>query len=264
MSDLQPVSSFSDGAAYERLMGRWSRKTGHIFLDWIGAGARLAWLDVGCGNGSFTEEVIARCNPAAITGLDPSEGQLDHARASTAGAAATYVQGNATSLPFADGAFDVAVMALVISFVPDPLAAVKEMQRVTRSGGIVAAYMWDFVGLGRPGALLSDTLEQMGVPPHFPPRIDAARQNKMREIWEHAGLVDVETRELRIMTDFQDFEDFWASSTLPVGPLGTFVNRMDVQKRDELKAKVRERLSEFGDGPIAIPAWANAVKGRVA
>ncbi|MDB5641258.1 MAG: methyltransferase type 11 [Hyphomicrobiales bacterium] len=251
---------FNDGAAYERLMGRWSRKTGHLFLDWLDVPPGLDWLDVGCGNGAFTEEVIARCQPASIVGVDPSEAQLAFAR--SRGAAATYLQSDATHLPVADASVDVAVMALVISFVPDPPAAVREMKRCVRKGGVIGAYMWDFVGPARPGALISNTLEQMGVAPQFPPRIDAARQDMMREIWEAAGLTDVETRELRITTEFPSFQDFWESNTLPVGPLGTFVSKMDEAKREELKERVRAALPS-GDGPVSLPAWANAVKGQV-
>jgi ubiquinone/menaquinone biosynthesis C-methylase UbiE len=257
------TGTFNDGAAYERLMGRWSRKTGRLLLDWLDVAPGLDWLDVGCGNGAFTEEVIARCKPRAITGIDPSEGQLAFARSRAEGASATYIVGNAMKLPFADASFDVSVMPLVIAFVPDPLAGVREMKRTTRKGGIVSAYMWDFTVSSRPGALITEALRKMGMPPDYPPSIDAALQDKMREIWTEAGLVDVETRELRIMTEFSSFEDFWSSNTLPVGPMGMFVSKLDDEKRDALKQEVRAALPGSADGPVSIPAWANAVKGRV-
>lgn len=106
---------FSDGKTYERMMGRWSKHAGRIFLDWLDAPKDWHWVEVGCGNGAFTEELIARTAPRAVDAIDPSQG-----------------------LPIADNGFDAAAMALVITFLPDPAKAVAEMARVVRPGGIVA------------------------------------------------------------------------------------------------------------------------------
>src|SRR3954471_13680481 len=111
---------FEDGAGYERLMGVWSRLAGSIFLDWVHAPRGLAWLDVGCGNGAFTELIVQRCAPATVNGIDPSEAQLKFARSRPGTPGATYVQGEATRLPFDDASFDAASMALVLFFVPEP------------------------------------------------------------------------------------------------------------------------------------------------
>ena len=121
---------FTDGQAYERLMGRWSRIVGKEFLDWLDAPTNRRWLDVGCGNGAFTEELIARCAPAAVIALDPSDDQLAFARARAGMNVADFRVGDAQNLFFADHSFDVAVMALVISFLPDPDKAIAEMTRV--------------------------------------------------------------------------------------------------------------------------------------
>src|SRR6187455_1204323 len=134
---------FRDGAAYERYMGVWSRLAGDQFLDWLAPSAGLAWLDVGAGNGAFTEMLVERCTPASVVGIDPSEEQLAFARARPALSAVSFVRGDAQALPFADDGFDAAVMPLVIFFVPDPKKGVAEMARVVRSGGIVTAYAWD-------------------------------------------------------------------------------------------------------------------------
>src|SRR5882672_146450 len=129
-------------------MGRWSQRAGEIFLDWLDPPKGLRWLDVGCGNGAFTEVLIDRCAPAAVTAIDPSEGQLAYARTRPAAKLAQFQLGEAQALPFADGSFDAAVMALVIAFVPDPAKAVAELARVVRPGGLVATYMWDMIGGG--------------------------------------------------------------------------------------------------------------------
>src|SRR3954454_9856047 len=118
---------FNDGAVYERLMGRWSQLAGTTFLEWLALPKGLKWLDVGCGNGAFTETLIAKNAPAEVTGIDPSEGQLAYARTRPGAKLAKFQLAGAQDLPFAGKSFDAAIMALVISFVPDPAKAVSEM-----------------------------------------------------------------------------------------------------------------------------------------
>ena len=132
MSELQ--LRFDDGAAYERMMGVWTRFAGQIFLDWLAPAPNLKWVDVGCGNGAFTELLLERGAPAEIVGIDPSEGQLAFARRRPAARVAKFRQGDAQALPYSDSSFDAAVMALVIFFVPDPAKGVAEMARVVRPG----------------------------------------------------------------------------------------------------------------------------------
>jgi ubiquinone/menaquinone biosynthesis C-methylase UbiE len=137
----QPIR-FDDGAAYERMMGAWSQLVGSVFLDWLSPVKGQRWIDVGCGNGAFTEQLIQRCAPVEAQGIDPSEAQLAFARTRPGAAGAVFLQGDAMVLPFEADRFDAAVMALVIHFVPDPAKGVGEMTRVVRPGGLVAAYVW--------------------------------------------------------------------------------------------------------------------------
>lgn len=129
------ANMFSDGKAYERMMGQWSRVVGTGFLDWLAPAEGLRWLDSGCGNGAFTEEILARCAPAAVDAVDPSEGQIAFAKTRPAAAHARFAIGDAQALAFADDSFDVAIMALVIAFLPHPERAAAEMRRVTRPAG---------------------------------------------------------------------------------------------------------------------------------
>ena len=163
---------FNDGAAYERMMGTWTRLAGAVFLDWLEPAAGLRWLDVGCGNGAFTQLVIERCAPEAIDGVDPSEAQLAYARARPSARMARFQLGDAMAAPFPDDAFDVAVMALVIFFVPDPAKGVAEMTRVVRPGGTVATYVWDMMGGGHPLELMHAEMHAMGFATPRPPRSD--------------------------------------------------------------------------------------------
>src|SRR5688572_32139924 len=126
----RPAIQFDDGAAYERLMGVWSRVAGDVFLDWLAPADGLRWLDIGCGNGAFTELLVQRCVPSAVHGIDPSEGQLAFARTRTATRAVAFELGDAMALPYADRQFDVAVMALVVVFIADPARGLREMVRV--------------------------------------------------------------------------------------------------------------------------------------
>lgn len=138
------TSFFTDGEAYEKLMGRWSRAAGEVFIDWLALPPGLRWLDVGCGTGAFTELVLDRCSPKEISAIDPAENQIAYAKCRPAATRASYRIGDAQSLPYANDEFDVSVMAVVIHFVPDPAKGVVEMACVTRPGGTVATYTWDF------------------------------------------------------------------------------------------------------------------------
>lgn len=128
MSDARNV--FTDGEAYERVMGRWSRVVGDIFLDWLSLQQGLRWLDVGCGTGSFTESVLHHSVPSAISAIDPAEDQIAYAKGRPLASRVDYRVGDAQNLPFNEGEFDVATMALAITFVPDRAKAVAEMKRV--------------------------------------------------------------------------------------------------------------------------------------
>jgi ubiquinone/menaquinone biosynthesis C-methylase UbiE len=161
----EPGQMFSDGKTYERMMGRWSKLAGRIFLVWLDPPKNLNWIEVGCGNGAFTEELIARCAPRAVSAVDPSPGQLDFARTRPAAKLAQFSLGDAQALPFPDRSFDAAAMALVITFIPDPAKAVAEMARAVRPGGEVATYMWDTLNGGVPLAPIEAALKAMGKPP---------------------------------------------------------------------------------------------------
>src|SRR5579862_2003632 len=160
---------FTDGTAYERLMGRWSGVAGATFLDWLAPSPGLRWLDAGCGNGAFTELLIARCAPGEVHGVDPSPEQIAYARTRPGMAVATFREGDAQRLPFPDDSFDMAVMALVISFIPDPAKAVAELARVVRPGGWVATYMWDTTAGGSPTQPMTAALRSMGIAYPMPP-----------------------------------------------------------------------------------------------
>ncbi|MCH9670790.1 MAG: methyltransferase domain-containing protein [Gammaproteobacteria bacterium] len=257
----QPIQ-FNDGAAYERMMGRWSRLAGDVFLDWLAVESGLRWVDVGCGNGAFTEAVIERCAPSAIEGVDPSQGQLEFARTRDGVSLARFHQGDAMSLPQEDNSFDVAAMALVLFFVPDPVKGLAEMRRVVTPGGVVSAYAWDILGGGFPLHAFQEELRAMGLTPPLPPSVEASRLKAMEELWVSAGLVDVEVREITVERTFTDFDDLWGTSLL--GPsVGPMIASMGHSDANGLKQRLEAQFPVQNDGRITYSARANAVKGRV-
>jgi SAM-dependent methyltransferase len=254
---------FDDGAAYEQMMGKWSRLAGEIFLDWLAPLPGWRWIDIGCGNGAFTELIVERCAPSEVAALDPSPAQLAFARSRPAARLARFQQGDAMALSYADGSFDAAVMALVIFFIPDPAKGVAEMARVVCPGGTVATYAWDMLGGGLPHEPLHAEMRAMGVTPPRPPSSGASRMQALRDLWTGAGLDAIATKEIVVQRTFASFDDFWTTSLLgsSVGPSIAAMAAGDVE---QLKTRVRARLPADATGRIAYSARANAIKGRVA
>ena len=244
-------------------MGKWSQLAGEAFLKWLAPKPALRWLDVGCGNGAFTELLIERCSPATVYGVDPAEGQIAYARSRPASRLATFGLGDAMALPFPDNSFDVAVMPLVLFFVPEPPRGVAEMARVVCPGGLVTAYSWDMIGGGFPYQALQAEMREMNAVVRVAPNPDASRMKVVRELWEGAGLQDVETHEISVQRTYENFDDYW--TTILKGPsVRPGLAAMKPETLAKLQYRMRVRLPEDADGRITCSARANAIKGRVA
>lgn len=253
---------FNDGAAYERYMGVWSQLAGSAFLDWLAPQTAQQWLDIGCGNGAFTEMLVEHCAPSTIDGIDPSEAQLVYARTRPLLNAAQFQQGDAMSLPYADNSFDVAVMPLVIFFVPDPAKGVAEMLRVVRAGGIVTAYAWDLMGGGFPYEVLRLELKERGISAPLPPSPNAGSQQVLHDLWTQAGLQDIEIKETVVERTFSSFDEYWAI-VLQAPSLGSTLAALATNDLIAFKEAVRSRLTIDESGQIVCSGRANAIKGRV-
>lgn len=253
---------FDDGAGYERAMGLWSRPVGEVFLDWLAPPPGLRWLDVGCGNGAFTELLMQRCAPAEAQGVDPSEAQLAFARTRPGARGAHFRQGDAMALPFDDDAFDAVAMALAIFFVPEPARGVAEMARVVRPGGLVATYAWDFTGGGFPWALVQEEVRAAGLTHPLPPSVGVEQLDSLRDLWSGAGLRDIETRQITVQRHFSDLAEFWDALSGTASLRDTLAN-MPPGDLARLKERVEARLRIDGSGAVTHNATANAIKGRV-
>jgi SAM-dependent methyltransferase len=252
--------TFNDGAAYEAFMGVWSRLVGEVFLDWLAPQPGWRWADIGCGNGASTELLLDRCQPAMIEGIDPSAAQLAFARDRLAGRPVRFQQGSALDLPYADGGFDAAVMALVLFFVPDPARGVAEMARVVAPGGTVAAFSWDMLGGGFPIQALHEEAEVLGLTVPRPPSLASSRREDMQALWTAAGLRDVGTRAITVTRSFPSFDTYWTTSLR--GPtMSGVMAAAPAGVSEALRDRVRARVPDDVAGGITIAATANAVKG---
>ncbi len=256
-----PEIRFDDGAAYERMMGNWSRRAGTVFLDWLAPPSGLRWIDVGCGNGAFSGLVFDRAAPSHLVGIDPSQAQIDYARTRLGDRAAEFLIGDAVPLPMPDAGFDIAVMALVIFFVPDPGKAVAEMARVVRPGGVVASYSWDVLGGGMPMEPTLRELRALGLTPPLPPRAGVSDIESLKGFWRQAGLTEIESREIAVERRFTDFAEFW--SVHQAGPMARTFASLSRDQTAALEAALRHGLSFDADGGILCQARAHAIRGRV-
>jgi ubiquinone/menaquinone biosynthesis C-methylase UbiE len=253
---------FSDGARYDAMMGPWSRSAGEIFLDWLSPAPGLTWVDVGCGSGAFTALAVERCSPASILGIDPSEAQLEFARALGLGTIASFETGDAMALQAKDASSDVAIAALVMHFMPDPAKGVAEMTRVVRAGGMVAAYSWDLLGGGFPYEAVHVRLRQHGSPAPDPPHPEAAGAEELRRLWSMARLETVVQREIVVTRSFRDFDEYWQAA-FASPRLALVLEGMTADVLADLRESVRADLPAFADGSVVPSACANAISGRV-
>ena len=251
---------FEDGARYEQTMGTWSQLVGEVFLDWLAPPQGLRWIDIGCGNGAFTELLVERCGPFEVHGLDPSEGQLAFALTRPAIRGAAFCKGDAMALPYPGSRFDAAVMALVIVFVPDPAKGLEEMVRVVRPGGTVAAYVWDMLGGGFPLEPILAEMRAIGLNPPSPPQPNASRIAGGARAVDGGGTEAVETREITVQRTFAHFDDFWLTN-LASPTVRPVIASLTPSDAETLKNRVRAGLSTDSGGHIVVSARANLVKG---
>jgi len=259
MSETQ--NPFIDGEAYERSTARWSRAAGEVFLGWLALPDGLRWLDVGCGTGALTELIVDRCSPLSVSGVDPSAGQITYAKSRPLADNIDYQVGDAQQLPFDDQTFDVAAMALVISFVPDQTKAVSEMVRVVRPGGTVATFNWDLLGGGHFQQPIRDAIKSVGVV--TPPRKsdEHSSVDGLVRLFQSGGLEGVTGHQFEIQLDFPDFDEYWDSQTSLVNNSIRPIQEMSDATVERLKAILRERLPTDSNGGISFPARCNAVMG---
>jgi ubiquinone/menaquinone biosynthesis C-methylase UbiE len=254
---------YDDGPAYERAMGRWSRAVAPVFLQWLAPPASARCLDVGCGTGVLAHTLLELSSPAKVVGVDPEVAQIAQAARGPAAGRAAFQVADACRLPFADASFDIAASALVLNFIAERSQAVAEKRRVTRAGGSVAAYVWDFAEELSPSGPLRRAMRRFGVDVPAIPGTAESRIEALRALFEQAALERIETRTIEVCLAYRDFQDFWHAQTPSYSPLTKIIAAMTESERTRLMRAVRTGLPTAPGGVIEYFARANAIKARV-
>ena len=260
--------SWSAGNNYDQYMGRWSRKVAVKFLDWLAANDGGHWVEAGCGTGALSKEILTRCAPQRLLGVDPSEDFVLQAQKNIPDKRAEFRVGDAQALPVEDSSCDFVASALVLNFVPDKPLAVREMQRVTRPGGTIGFYVWDYPNDGvefmqafwNAAIELDPQAAELAEGRRFP----FCTPDGLHEIVRDTGLRDVESVDVTVETNFQNFEDFWLPFTLGTGPAPGYCAGLDVTARENLRARLQSQLAPDSASSIELKARAWALKGKAA
>jgi SAM-dependent methyltransferase len=257
-------NSWSDGVAYEKYMGRWSRLIAAEFVRWLGLPDGGKWLDVGCGTGALGQTILATANPGLVVGCDRSGEYAAFAAAETNHGRARFVQAELQDLPRTEGGFDVAASGLVLNFLPIPLAALAAMAARVRPGGTVAIYVWDYAegmemlrSFWDAAAMLDSSASRLDEGVLFP----ICRPEPLGRVFADAGLHGVQVGPLTVPTVFQHFEDYWIPFLGGQGPAPGYLAGLAAEHRDRLRELIRSRLTLTPQGAIALTARAWAAKG---
>jgi SAM-dependent methyltransferase len=249
--------SFAVGAdEYDRFMGRYSRPLAPQFANFAGIAAGQRALDVGCGPGALTVELVERLGAREVSAVDPSERFVAAARARQPGVSVQH--GAAEKLPFADQLFDATLAQLVVHFMADPVAGLREMARVTRADGVVAACVWDHAGGQGPLSLFWSAAHELDADVEDESQLAGARRGHLAELFETVELNDVEETTLSVDVKHPSFEEWWEPFMLGVGPAGGYATRLDSNRQAQLRDLCREMLPP---APFVVAARAWAARG---
>ena len=244
--------------AYDRFMGVWSRQLSPQLADVAGIRGGQRVLDVGCGPGALTSELVERLTPEAVSAVDPSEPFVAAARERHPGV--DVRQARAESLPYPDATFDVTLAQLVVHFMRDPVAGLREMARVTRQGGVVAACVWDYAGGRGPLGPFWGAARALDPDADDESRLAGTRQGHLSELFEAAGLGDIVAGALEARRAYADFDEWWEPFTRGVGPAGAYLAQLASGRQAELGARCRSMLPA---GSFELTACAWVARGAV-
>jgi SAM-dependent methyltransferase len=242
--------------AYDAFMGRYSRLLSAQLADVAGVHPGQRVLDVGCGTGALTGELVTRLGAASVAAVDPS-------RPFVAAIAERYPgvevrEASAGALPFPDDAFDATLAQLVVHFMNEPVGDLIELRRVTRPGGVVAACVWDHAGGQGPLRVFWDTARTLDPDVDDESQLPGTREGHLEELFAEAGLQAIEGTALSIRVEHPGFDAWWEPFTRGVGPAGAYLRRVDAARHDAIREAARRAIA---DGPFAITAVAWAARG---
>ena len=266
MTSDTPKENWSSGDAYDAWLGRWSRRVAPEFVDWLAVSSRLIWGDVGCGTGALVECILRKTDPARVLAVDRADAYVSEARRQVADIRAQFEVGDACALTWPREACDVTVSGLVLNFVTDPDAMAREMVRVTKPSGTVAAYVWDYAGgmqMIRHFWDVAIELNRGDSSLDQAERFPLCRPGPLEDLFRRVGLNSVSVRAIEVPTVFRHFEDYWKPFLGKQGAAPKYVASLPEDGRDRIRDTLRARLVPGTDGSIAMTAKAWAVKGTV-
>lgn len=254
------------GDAYESFMGRWSKLVAREFLDWLAVPAGSTWLDVGCGTGILSQSILTFANPVHVKGIDQAAGFISFAANYVHDPRATFQVGTVKPHGLGSDTYDAVVSGLVMNFFPDSDQAVAEMKRITKPGGVIAAYVWDYsdkMELLRyfwdAAVALDSGAELLDEGKRFP----ICSPEKLRDLFVASGLSNVAVRSIDVQTHFDDFQDYWMPFLSGQGPAPSYVASLSAENQASLREHVRATLPISSGGDIDLLARAWAVRGYV-
>ena len=262
---MSPMERWDVGDAYDAFMGRWSRLVAVRFVADLAPPPNLRWLDVGCGTGALLEALAEAADPAVLTGVDPSPAYGDIARRRL-GPGVDVREGTGDDLPFDDDAFDRVVSGLVLNFVPDAAAALAEWRRVTRPGGSIHVYVWDYAdGMGFLRAFwdAATAVDPGAAGVDQGARFSLCRPDALARLFDDAGLAAIRRGEVEVVTRFADFDDYWEPFLRGQGGAPAYVATLDEAHRERLRERLAAALPYRSDGSVEFRARAWTISGVV-
>jgi SAM-dependent methyltransferase len=257
------MDKWTSGKDYDAWMGRWSRLLAEKFLKWLNIPAGERWLDVCCGSGVMTQAIVEQCSPASVAGVDVAPAQIAFAREQRSDPKVAFEIADAMALPFESESFGAAVCGLGLNFIPDASRALREMRRITRSGGTAAVYVWDYGEGARFLRIFWDAAAS--VDPEAA-KFDQARRfpwctpDGLRAAFEAAQLPSPVVKPLEIVTRFADFEDYWQPMSTGQGSAPHYLSTRSERVRQAIRERLKSSLSADTEGAIVLPARAWAIR----
>lgn len=266
MTDHESPRDLWEGAdAYERFMGRWSRKLARALVGWLEIPPGCHWLEVGCGTGSLTAQILDIARPASVVATDASKQYVAHARATIPDHRVQFLASGAGSLPTREEGYDVVASSLVLNFLPDATEALREMRSLAAGDGVVGGCVWDYAGDMQFLRRFWDAAVELD---------PAARQHDesgrfaicspsaLEVAFRKAGFSEVVVDAIEIETRFMDFDDYWSPFVGGPGPAPGYLSSLSDQAQRDIESRLATTLPRNNDGAISLRARAWAARGR--
>ena len=258
--------SWNHGQPYDQFMGRWSALVADVFLRWLNAPAAGCWLDAGCGTGGLARQIVSSQRPHAVTGIDFAHPFLAYAQIQRTGTAIHYAAADMQALPLPDNSIDTAVSGISLNFVPRPERALAKMIRVTRPGGHIGIFLWDYAAGMEMLRFFWDTavsLDPCAADRDEGRRFPLCNEQALAALVQQGGLEQVNTRPIDVPARFATFADYWQPFLGQVGPAPDYVASLTPTARAHLRDQLQIVLPAAEDGTIVLTARAWAVQGTL-